>query len=194
MKLVVAGIRGKEERRASDRKSHVIVSAAITADGNVLVVRQPGPDGPGTVWALPGGRADQGELTIDAVRREIAEETGLTLTSPGRLVVIGQMVNPTQIRRDPGELPGPGESSIVFLYAFNEESNPVSGTDDPDAEIAEARWVPTGEAVKLIDKHPFPFMRTVSHEAVMAAVDSGRRVHDIYFVGDDLVVCRGLGV
>jgi len=176
----------------SERRSHVIASAAIVAAGNVLVVRQPGPDGPGTVWALPGGRADRGELTIDAVRREIAEEAGFTLKSPGRLVVIGQMVNPTQIRRDPGELPGPGESAIVFLYAFTEASGPISGADDPDAEIAEARWVPANEALELIDKHPFAFMRTVSRAAVLAAVDPNRPVEMHYFRrsdnGDDLEV------
>ena len=97
-----------------ERGSHIIVSAAVVANGSVLVVRQPGPDGPGTVWALPG-RADKGELVIDAVRREVAEETGLKLTSAGRLVGIGQMVNPTEIRRDPGELPGPGETALYFL-------------------------------------------------------------------------------
>jgi ADP-ribose pyrophosphatase YjhB (NUDIX family) len=164
-----------------ERGCHIIVSAAVIADGSVLVVRQPGPDGPGTVWALPGGRVDKGELAVDAVRREVAEETSFQLASAGRLVGIGQMVNPTEIRRDPGELPGPGETATVFLYVFAVAPSLVSGADDPDAEIAEVRWVPADEAVQMIERHPFPFMRTISRDAILAAIDSTLPVQVHYF-------------
>jgi 8-oxo-dGTP pyrophosphatase MutT (NUDIX family) len=51
------------------------------ARGKVLVIRraQHMRARPGE-WDLPGGRADDGELSDDAIRREVWEETGLGLS------------------------------------------------------------------------------------------------------------------
>lgn len=45
-------------------------------DGNILLLQE--ADGQ---WDLPGGGLDQGEKPQDAVAREVAEETGYTVTS-----------------------------------------------------------------------------------------------------------------
>ncbi|MGW0390176.1 NUDIX hydrolase [Streptomyces sp. NPDC003042] len=58
------------------------VAAVIIRDGCVLMVRERGRgpsglhDGP-EYWTLPGGGVESGETPLDAVRREVAEETGL---------------------------------------------------------------------------------------------------------------------
>jgi 8-oxo-dGTP diphosphatase len=54
------------------------VSAAIFRDGKVLVVRRAGAPAKG-LWTLPGGRVEVGETLVDAVRREVLEETALTV-------------------------------------------------------------------------------------------------------------------
>ena len=45
-------------------------------DGRILLIRYVAPDG-GAWWALPGGALDPDESEEDALRRELAEETGL---------------------------------------------------------------------------------------------------------------------
>lgn len=58
------------------------VAAVIIRDGLLLMVRERGRgpsgrhDGP-EYWTLPGGGLEPGEDPRDAVRREVAEETGL---------------------------------------------------------------------------------------------------------------------
>lgn len=62
------------------------VAAVIVRDGCVLMVRERG-EGPGgrhdgpEYWTLPGGGLEDGEDPLDAVRREVAEETGLRAVS-----------------------------------------------------------------------------------------------------------------
>jgi len=49
--------------------------AVCVEDGRVLLARSVPAKGEST-WTLPGGRVEQGEDPIDAVIREVAEETG----------------------------------------------------------------------------------------------------------------------
>jgi 8-oxo-dGTP diphosphatase len=54
------------------------------AAGRLLLVKRGHEPGAG-LWSLPGGRIEPGETDHQAVVREIAEETGLTVTCAGLL-------------------------------------------------------------------------------------------------------------
>lgn len=54
------------------------VSVAIFHDGRFLLVLRDRAPSKG-LYAFPGGRVNKGESDEDAVRRELAEETGLTV-------------------------------------------------------------------------------------------------------------------
>ena len=57
----------------------------IDPDDRILLVRFVFPGGR-TLWATPGGGIEVGESTEDAVRRELAEETGLADVDVGPVV------------------------------------------------------------------------------------------------------------
>jgi len=63
--------------------------------GRLLLVRRANPPAQGT-WSLPGGRVEPGELDSDALRREVAEETGLAV-DPGRLVGTVERAGPVGV-------------------------------------------------------------------------------------------------
>ncbi len=56
----------------------------LDPDDRILLVRFEFPGG--TFWATPGGGIEAGESTEDAVRRELAEETGLDGVDVGPVV------------------------------------------------------------------------------------------------------------
>lgn len=71
------------EWAAAQRRPVVAVGAVAVSDGALLMIRRGKPPAEGR-WSLPGGRVDWGESLEDAVRREVAEETGLEVV-PGAL-------------------------------------------------------------------------------------------------------------
>jgi 8-oxo-dGTP diphosphatase len=173
----------------------LLVVGVVRSASEVLLVRQGGPDGPGTAWALPGGRVAAGELAVEALAREIREETGLTVTGTPRLLCVGQMVNPTTIQRDGGEIPPAGGSAVILSYDVTSFDGTLDCSTDPDDDIAEVAWYPYESARALLDSHPFAVVRATSRESLAGIGGDGSRVAECYFrrqdSGDDVAVPLG---
>lgn len=69
-------------RAASDGITKQVVGAVIPdACGSVLLLHRRAEDYMGGLWELPSGGVEEGESLIEALHREVDEETGLHLDS-----------------------------------------------------------------------------------------------------------------
>ena len=108
------------------------VSAAIFRDGKVLVVQRAHPPAQG-LWTLPGGRVEVGEKLVDAVRREIAEETALTIDVIG-LAGYREIILPETVGTR-------GRHFVILPFAARWLSGEIALND----ELAEGRWMAVDE-------------------------------------------------
>ena len=60
------------------QRPRVGVGVFVNKDGKILVGKRKGSHGAGT-WALPGGHLEPGESFEACCKREVLEETGLTI-------------------------------------------------------------------------------------------------------------------
>ena len=124
------------DARAYPDRPFLAVSAAIIRDGRVLVARR--ARGPALgIWTMPGGVVEAGETLIEALVREIAEETAM-IVEPVALAGHREM-----IVRDADDRV---ERHFVIL-AFAARWR--GGEFSPSDEIAEARWVAPSELASL---------------------------------------------
>ena len=90
-----------------------------TTGGIVLIERKHEPTG----WALPGGFIDYGEPPNDAARREVTEETGMTVQLTALLGVYGAP------DRDPRQ------HNLSVVYVGRAEGEPHGGDDAAEARV-----------------------------------------------------------
>jgi ADP-ribose pyrophosphatase YjhB (NUDIX family) len=124
------------DERTYPTRPFLAVSAAILRDGKVLVVRRARAPANG-VFSLPGGVVEAGETLTEAVKREIAEETALTI-EPVALAGYREVV-----ARD-GEDKVERHFVILPFAARWIEGEPVL-----NEELSEWRWVDPAEVASL---------------------------------------------
>lgn len=82
MSASASPVRGEPaDSRAYPARPLLAVSVAVFRDGRVLLARRAAPPLAGA-WSLPGGLVERGETLHEAVRRELAEETGAIARDP----------------------------------------------------------------------------------------------------------------
>ena len=116
------------------------VDAAVQRGDEILLIQRKFPPMVG-YWGLPGGFVERDEDPLDAVLRELEEETGLVGANPELLMVMG----------DPNRDPRKHIVSVVYLVGV-ESGEPVAGDDAADARFWPLQDVLNGE-VPLAGDH-----------------------------------------
>lgn len=103
------------------------IGVVVLRPGGVLLVRRGTPPNVGA-WSLPGGAQELGETAEQAARRELLEETGLTV---GPLLLAA---NVDSIHRDP-------DGRIRYHYTIIDFAAAWTGGEPrPGGDITEVAW------------------------------------------------------
>lgn len=119
----------------------------VNRDGEVLLVRSRLRAGS---WGLPGGFLKRREPPEEALRRELAEEVGLT--GPYDVEMVDQYIQEHA-------------SHLEFLYRVRLAHGFVATPRDP-VEVAEASWFPPDELPVLLPEAVFALRKASRHAAL----------------------------
>lgn len=115
---------------------HMVI-ALVQRDGQLLLVLEKHPDTNIPSWTLPAGKVESGEGIVEALRRELKEETGLILESQPFLAFTVQVLTTTDDEVVEG---------IGFHFSCNVSGYPQP--QDPDGIVIAAGWFPDSEALQ----------------------------------------------
>ncbi len=135
------------DERVYPTRPYVGVGAVVLKDDCVLLVRRGKAPRAGE-WSLPGGAQHLGETIEDALRREIAEETGVTVGNPRLVDVVDSITHD-------------GDGKVAFHYTLVDlAATWESGEARPGDDVDAVAWVPLdglgpyklwGETVRIIE-------------------------------------------
>ena len=117
----------------------VTVGALIYHDGKVLMVRTHKWS---ELWGIPGGKIKWGEPSLDALRREIKEETALDVTDI-RFVLVQDCIHSKEFYRD--------AHFVLLNYIARCAGKPEVKLND---EARDFRWVKPAEALEMDINQP----------------------------------------
>ena len=112
----------------------------VLRNGFVLVVNQRG-----TSWSLPKGHLEKGETPIQAAKREITEESGIT-----DLQLIKELGNYQRYRIGKNGADDRSELKTIYLFLFRTTTKILKPLDPHNPE---ARWVAKDKVADLLT-HP----------------------------------------
>ena len=114
--------------RQYPKRRLVGVGVVVCQDDRVLLVRRGKAPGKGN-WSLPGGAQELGETVFEAARREVLEETSVSVEVLGLVDVVDS------IRRDPS-------GKIQYHYTLVDVAAEWrSGEAKPLDDAADVSWV-----------------------------------------------------
>lgn len=124
------------ESRHYPSRPVVGVGAVVWREGRVLLVKRGKPPRLGQ-WSLPGGGQQLGETLLEAVAREVREETGLDLVGAELLTTVDL------IERDEA-------GAVRFHYTLVDfTADAAEGEPQAGDDAADARWFERAELEAL---------------------------------------------
>jgi mutator protein MutT len=111
------------------------VGGVVIADGRALLIRRAHPPLEGE-WSIPGGKLEIGETLVNAVRRELAEETGIEVRV-GDLIEVFERIFPD----DAGQ---PKYHYVIVDYLCEL----ISGRACAGSDVTDVAWAEEAELPK----------------------------------------------
>jgi 8-oxo-dGTP diphosphatase len=127
---------------------YTISAGLIFNDKNqILLVKHIPEFGSDYYWCLPGGTADKNEGILDALIREIKEETNIDICDTDKPIYT---VKHTNHKRK--------WDSDIYTYRIKNWSGDLE-INDPDNDIVELKWFDIKQAIDAINNLPFRVMK-----------------------------------
>lgn len=141
-------------------KHIVAVSALIShPDGKILLIH-----GPRRGWEFPGGQVEEGENLIEALQREIKEESGVTASIGSLVGIYSNIKSPTKLM-------------FGFLADY------ISGELTTSDESLETKWIERHLALQQVSN-------PIIYDRMKDTLDfSGRVIYRVY-TSDPYKVCE----
>lgn len=127
------------EQKEKIMPTHIVAAAGIVCNekDEVLLVKTYNSG-----WVFPGGQVEEGENLIDAVKREILEESGIE-------VEVGELFC---VASNTAKYPGhSGVKVIPTKVMLDFICRETGGEIRPSEENSETKWVPKDEVLSLIE-------------------------------------------
>ena len=113
------------------------VAAVMVENGKILLVKRAAEPSKGK-WSLPGGSVEWGEPLVDALKREVREETALEIKVEKLAGVFDLIISEPPVTHH--------ASRITYHYIIIDYfAHPAGGTLTPGDDAEDARWVPIEE-------------------------------------------------
>jgi len=144
--MVSSGLKqSDEEERKMNMPTHIVAVGAFIENplGQILLVKTHHGG-----WVIPGGQVENGENLIDALRREVMEESGIEI-EVGKLV--GIYSNTSAYKWYDGTTDVPTKLMLDF------SCRQIGGVLCTSEETTDSRWVDKGEVLDLVEA---PAIRT----------------------------------
>jgi len=103
-------------------------------DGQILLVRSPKRG-----WELPGGQIEAGESLIEALKREVVEESSVEISILGLIGIYSNLSSSTVT-----------SDKLIHLFECSSDCE----TPTPDNEIIEAGWFDEDTALQKVTHQP----------------------------------------
>ena len=122
------------------KRPWVAVDCVVWYGNGIVLVKRKNPPFKG-YWALPGGAVEIGEYLIDAVKREVHEETGINIKPLKPLGIIEVLVLDNK-------------GYYKFHYVINVwECKPLSLDVKPSSDVLDAKWLEK-DAISRVNVSP----------------------------------------
>jgi len=121
----------------NSKKTKSAGGIVLNSNNEVLVVNQNGNS-----WSLPKGHIDKGETALEAAKREIWEESGIS-----QLELIKELGSYKRYRIGLDGSDDKSEEKEIFMFLFKTKQMDLS---PKDSDNPEARWVKKEDVVGLL--------------------------------------------